>query len=189
MTCGGGSRPYEMGPYILGPEDCWQGARSLPTDAEHAAGNSGLAAQAHGDHEVDDAETWQKTVVVDVDGVLAEYEGWTGEFQPPGPPIVGTCGMTASMFTQRLRDCGWRVVIHSCRCPRPAGYDDRADQTELREWLAEHDIQYDELHTGPGKPPADVYLDDRGVRFTGSFLDALDEIVHARPHWDAGKGK
>ncbi len=126
-----------------------------------------------------------KTVVVDLDGVLAKYQGWSGEFKPIGIPIVDPEGISARVFCQALQDFGYRIIIHTCRTPRPDGHDDPLAEEQVTTWLDEHNIPYDHLHLGPNKPIAAVYLDDRGVRFTGSFVEALHDIVNMKPHWSS----
>jgi len=132
-----------------------------------------------------DGDDWQKTVAIDLDGTLAHYQGWSGQFTPIGPPIIDSRGFSAQHFTQVLRDAGFRIIIFTCR----------GDLEDVARWLNEHQVAYDGInstcHNAPGsssKPVADVYLDDRGVRFTGNFMDALKQIVSFKPHWDGDEG-
>jgi hypothetical protein len=35
------------------------------------------------------------------------------------------------------------------------------------------------------KPPADVYVDDRAVCFTGDYARTFEQILRFRPFWEA----
>ena len=113
-------------------------------------------------------DEWQKTICIDLDGTLAEYHGWDGEWTEIGEPLPG-----AWEFCRALRQAGWRIIIHTCR----------GDLDAVRDWLDANTIAYDGInatdHNAEGsseKPIADVYLDDRAVRFEGDFMrDCCEE--------------
>lgn len=92
------------------------------------------------------------TVCVDLDGVLAQYDGWRG-VEVIGDPIDG-----AVEFLRDLRKHS-RVMIHTVRI----GKGDGKSLKVVEAWLREHGFEYDEIWTGFGKPPANAYVDDRGV--------------------------
>lgn len=98
-----------------------------------------------------------KTIAVDLDGVLAAYDGWRGSLHF-GPPIAG-----AQEFLIRLRRLG-RVLIYSTRT-NPAANDEHAVDLvdRVRAWLDDHDLPYDAIYCGGGKPIAAAYVDDRAV--------------------------
>ena len=96
--------------------------------------------------------TYQKTVVVDFDGVLAEYHGWQGE------DVFGRPMPYASDALKEFREWGWRIVI----------WTTRRETRALRRWLKDNDIPYDGINTSAHNPPdtnskpiAEVYIDDR----------------------------
>ncbi len=61
-----------------------------------------------------------------------------------------------------------KVVIHSCRVLWPDGL------TQIQSKLREAGfIGHVDIHTGPGKPGADLYVDDRALRFTGDWNEVL----------------
>jgi hypothetical protein len=152
---------------------------ACPTDGEGVAGEAPAVQEVAGEAPaVHDA--WQPTIAIDLDGVLAHYAGWTGEFTPIGDPVEG-----AWDFCQELHRQGWRIIIHTCR----------GDLEEVRNWLAAWTIAHDGInstaHNAPGssdgKPIADVYLDDRAIRFEGRFLEVLDRIeAGVEPWWAQG---
>lgn len=54
-----------------------------------------------------------------------------------------------------LRERGWKILVHSC------------NQTKhIEQTLNNCDIRYDWIWDQKGKPVADCYLDDLGLRFT-----------------------
>jgi hypothetical protein len=84
----------------------------------------------------------------------------------PDPPIHRTAEAIA-----RLRR-SFRVVIYSTRCRSKSG------RNAIRKWLNQHGIEVDDVCEH--KPPAMVYLDDRGIRFTGDWDEALAAIFAFR---------
>ena len=102
-------------------------------------------------------------VCVDVDGVLAQYDGWRGVHHI-GEPISG-----AIEFTRLLNEQGYYVIIHTTRM------DIDLQRTEvpkiiisdlifiLQQWLDKHGFYYDEIFSGTGKPIALAYIDDKGI--------------------------
>ncbi|MDA7980676.1 MAG: hypothetical protein MPJ50_18110 [Pirellulales bacterium] len=107
------------------------------------------------------------TVCVDFDGVIHSYRsGWQGETVIADPPIHRCDDAIA-----RLRK-GHRVVIHSARCATQAGRD------AIWEWLAKHGIEVDDVCEH--KPPAKIYLDDRGIQFSGDWDQAIADIYAFR---------
>lgn len=100
-----------------------------------------------------------KTVCVDLDGVLAQYDGWKGVGHI-GDPHDG-----AVEFTKTLAGMGLSVVVFTTRCKE---YTDGTRHDALigivKDWLDRHGFHYDEIYSGQGKPPAVAYVDDRAVQ-------------------------
>jgi len=90
-----------------------------------------------------------KTIMVDLDGVLCSEEAFFD--RPLAEPIAG-----AQAALRKLRAAGYVVVVYTAR-----GW---GEYPMTRRWLDEHGFEYDGLHMG--KPIADVWIDDRAVRFT-----------------------
>ncbi len=107
----------------------------------------------------------QPTIAVDVDGVLAEYDGWKG------PGVVGKPREDVVKALRILRGEGWKIVIHTTR-----------SELEIMSWLEQHNIAYDEVNRNSAyqnsgsKPVATVYWDDRAVRYSGDGMKDLGEI-------------
>jgi len=105
----------------------------------------------------------RRTVALDLDGVLATYNGFHAAI---GAPLPGSAA-----FLRRLSALGWDAVLHTCR-----------DAADVDPWLREHGLR---LPVATGKPIASAYLDDRAVRFTGDWADALRDLEALRPWWKA----
>jgi hypothetical protein len=101
---------------------------------------------------------------VDLDGTLAHEEG---EYNPDkvGKPFDG-----ARQFLEALKVYG-DVLIYTCRTsadvyPLDALWNART----VRKWLEEHDMPFDEVYVGNGKPNATFYIDNKGVTCDPSKL-------------------
>lgn len=114
------------------------------------------------------ARARRKTLVVDFDGVLHSYRsGWKGPTVIPDPPVDGALDFLARAVER------FEVAVLSSRSREAGGID------AMKQWLADHglaEVVLSRLRFPRTKPPAHVYLDDRGWRFEGSFptLDAID---------------
>lgn len=99
-----------------------------------------------------------KTIMVDLDGVICTEELFHD--RPLAQPIAG-----AREALRDLRAAGHTVIIYTAR-----GW---SEHRVTRHWLEQHGIEYDGLHMG--KPVADVWIDDRAVRFT-NWPDTLTQL-------------
>lgn len=108
----------------------------------------------------------RRTIAVDFDGVIAEYDGYKG------PTVLGDPRKDVAEALLQLRSEGWKIVIHTTRGER-----------EIALYLAQHVIAYDEINrnsdytTGGPKPVADVYWDDRALAYSG---DAQKDLALIR---------
>lgn len=104
------------------------------------------------------------TIALDFDGVLSQYDG---DFShPPGPPVLG-----AKQFVEQLQKKA-TVVIFSSR-----------DAAIIRPWLARYGFPPLEIYY---KPPVLAIVDDRAVRFRGSF--DLSQEIFEKPWWQKKEG-
>jgi hypothetical protein len=100
----------------------------------------------------------KRTVCVDLDGVLAKYDGWKG-VDHIGDPIPG-----AVEFTKALSElCD--VVIFTTRCNPEVNKPEAVHLlvNRVRAWLDAHGFAYADIYAGTGKPIAVAYVDDRAV--------------------------
>ena len=109
----------------------------------------------------------RRTIAVDFDGVIAEYDGWKG------PTVLGTPRTDVLDALKELKGEGWKIVIHTTR-----------SEQEIGEYIRQHGIPCDEINrnsdyknNGP-KPVADVYWDDRAICYSGDARKDL-EIIRA----------
>lgn len=112
-----------------------------------------------------------KVICMDLDGVLAQYNGWKG-MATIGKPIPG-----AYDFCKQMIKDGWRIIVHTCR---PGQYV----ESWLREWEFPEEIEVESnMNDGAWKPIAAIYIDDRGIRFKGNFKMLIEEIKIFKPWW------
>ena len=105
-------------------------------------------------------------VCVDLDGVLAAYNGWEGP-DVIGPPLPG-----AKEFALSLAEFA-DIVVFTSRCSLDQGGEaprQPVSPAKLRlrviEWLEKFNFPYADVYTGQGKPRAAAFIDDRAVACT-----------------------
>jgi len=107
----------------------------------------------------------RRTIAVDFDGVIADYDGYKG------PGVLGAPRMDVISAMRTLQDEGWKIVINTTR-----------GEAEIVPFLQQHQIPHDEINrnsdytTGGSKPVADVYWDDRALCYSGDAGRDLDLI-------------
>ena len=111
----------------------------------------------------------KKTLCLDFDGVIHSYtSGWKGASNIPDEPVKGT-----REAIEKLRE-NWEVVVYSSRSGQEGGLE------AMKVWLNKYEIKVDKICEH--KPPAFIYVDDRGVTFTGNW-DKLIEDCNNFIHW------
>jgi hypothetical protein len=125
-------------------------------------------------------------VCVDLDGVLAAYDGWRG-LDFTGQPLPG-----AVEFTRKLSEFA-DVIIYTTRCAVEPNREELNEPTRpasdlaprlmhnVRYWLEKYQFKYTDIFAGQGKPVASAYVDDRAVfcapqADAHAFTYALDRI-------------
>jgi hypothetical protein len=110
--------------------------------------------------------TRRPTIAVDLDGVIADYDGWRGT------KVIGRARKDVILALRELRNDGWKIIVHTTR---------RAD--DVRAYLICGRVPFDEINqnsdyvTGGQKPVATVYWDDRAVTYSG---DAFQDLIRIR---------
>jgi adenylyl-sulfate kinase len=107
----------------------------------------------------------RKTVAVDFDGVIADYNGWKGadSLGPPRRDVLDAL--------RQLRQEGWKIIVHTTR-----------GAESIRSYLIDAGVPFDQINensdyeTGGQKPVATVYWDDRAVRYSGDAARDLNVI-------------
>lgn len=132
------------------------------------------------------------TVCIDLDGVLAEWDGkWDG-VEKIGAPIAGAVEFTKEL--SKLAD----VLVWTTRTNEEVNFEFMT--AELRDivaaWLNEHGFSYRAIYIGSGKPLAAAYIDDRAVVCRpqrawapSAFSEAMERVKELLPGPVAGKGE
>jgi hypothetical protein len=121
----------------------------------------------------------------DFDGVLVEYDFWRGHRHYGRPIFQGL------RLLRALKTDGCRIIIFTTRLnPYATGvFDPEADSKENKErlwdWFGEHGVRDCISEITGRKPVADVYIDDRGVRYHRK-LTASDVLKKAKEARNAG---
>lgn len=118
---------------------------------------------------------------LDFDGVIHSYDsGWKGADMIPDPPVPG-----AFDFIRNSLEI-FEVHVYSSRSHQKGGIEAMANWFHRHGWVAnismrgEKSATPDHLHLPDCKPPAVVSLDDRGVRFEGTFPNPHD-LIRLKP--------
>lgn len=118
----------------------------------------------------------QKTVAIDFDAVVSRYYGWRGK-GVFGIPVEG-----ARESLDLLQKAGRRVIINTSR----------SETWLIEEYMEKYNIPFNYInfnpdnirfHLSPAKVAADVYVDDRGLRFDGNWKKTFAEIINFVPWW------
>ena len=111
------------------------------------------------------------SIVIDLDGTIAREDSDDLMANEPEPG--------AREALQRLKDSGFEVVVYTCRTNSRSAQDVDAEASNVKEWLALHEIPYDRIDLGyEGKPHAQAYIDNKAMRYDGGAAD-WDSIVEA----------
>jgi hydroxymethylpyrimidine pyrophosphatase-like HAD family hydrolase len=110
----------------------------------------------------------------DLDGTVLEYDGNTSPAQF-GPVMQG---MVREMTV--LRNHGWKIIIWTCR-----GED---EEGPLADYLMTQGVPFDAINTNIHgaecrKVHADVYVDDKGITFTGVSEGLAHRVMTHKPWW------
>lgn len=105
------------------------------------------------------------TLAIDLDGTIFRIA--LSKWMEHGMKYFGITMPYVVTALKNLRDSGWRIIIHTCRLnPKVNTEMTMVDAKKAVEHaLQENNIPFDEVYSGIGKPLADYYIDDRGIRF------------------------
>lgn len=104
----------------------------------------------------------KKTICVDFDGVLNEYNGY--EEGNLGEPLSAS-----KEFIRQLRK-KYKVVILTSR-----------PKEQVIDWL--NNNSFPSMEVTDRKIPAVAYIDDRAIQFNGSYIQTIYEAVNFKPYW------
>lgn len=105
-----------------------------------------------------------RNICVDFDGVLNNYEGWKGEDElyTPREDAYYFLGMLSQKY---------KVIIHTTR-----------NSEKVKEWLKKYRMDKFVSDITSNKVPAMIYIDDRGLKFNGDFVETLKQIENFKTH-------
>ena len=92
---------------------------------------------------------------VDLDGCLAEYNGWKGY------TVIGKPRPHVAKMVRQEHAAGTRIIIHTARVTNKSNTILPEALEALRVWLKKYRVPYHEIWLGTGKPYASLYLDDK----------------------------
>ena len=117
----------------------------------------------------------KKNIVFDFDGVIHRYsEGWK-DGSIYDIPTVGIKETIAELREE------YKVVVVSTRCATKKG------KKEIKEWLDKYEIEVDDIMDT--KPPASMYIDDRGINFNGNCKTLMRDIKNFKPWTEKARKK
>ena len=108
-------------------------------------------------------------IVVDLNGTLDNYAGWTGQYADYAP-LPGTAHFL------HLLSARFKVVVVT------AQPDDRLQA--VVDWLMFYDLSQYVVAVTNRKIPAIAYVDDRALCFRGWYAEVLDELDDFRTWWE-----
>lgn len=106
------------------------------------------------------------TVAIDFDDTLVGYK----KYGTPGEWLPGAC--EALRF---FRNHDYSIIIHSCRASWPEG---RAEIVAKLKTIGFTEGAGSRMSIEP-KPYADMYIDDKGVHFTGEWSGDMKPTLNA----------
>lgn len=107
----------------------------------------------------------RKTVCVDFDGVLNNYEGFDGNNLYTAKPFV-------KEFLEKLDD-EYDVMIFTTR-----------EKGQIQSWLYQYGLEEIPVGITNQKVPALAYIDDRAIQFRGNFNETLKELENFKAYWE-----
>ena len=115
-------------------------------------------------------EESRKTIVLDFDGVLHDYDEWQGPTTIQGGPVSG-----AVEFVWWLKEHGYSFYVLSVRAAHKGGKE------AIREWLNHWGFPPN-IDVSSTKTGGALYIDDRAFRFEGDFDEVMNWLAeHPNP--------
>jgi hypothetical protein len=123
-----------------------------------------------------------KVLAVDFDGVIKKQMPWNGCETINGSPVE-LDRMVREL--SEIREAGWKVVIWSARC----------SVEMIKSWLESYDCDhlFDAINHNPWAPEnlqssrkinANIYLDDRGISFGGTWSGLSHLVLNFKCWWE-----
>ncbi|MCD4705111.1 hypothetical protein K8R66_03470 [bacterium] len=112
----------------------------------------------------------KKKICLDFDGVLNNYTGWEGQknLNTPRPGVKS--------FLEKLNKANIEVIILTTRKPIK----------RVKKWFNVNNLPLPAKITNE-KVKASIYIDDRAIKFNGSYEKLIEDITNFEVHWKDGK--
>ena len=104
-----------------------------------------------------DLDNKQPVICVDLDNTIHISPSW-GDGNLWGNPWPG-----AKDGLDELKRMGFKIIIYSCRAINERIGMNQVEQ--IKEWMARHELPFDEIWTDRGKPISHFILDNSAIRF------------------------
>lgn len=119
----------------------------------------------------------EKAIAIDFDKTIHRYsKGYLGG-EIYDPPFDG-CRKALEL----LQEQGYKIIIYSVRnLDHPDHHTGKLEANQIAQmktWFKNYHIPYDSFWTEPGKPQVDLFIDDKGYRFTGNWSTAVFEVLN-----------
>jgi len=124
------------------------------------------------------ADEFQPTLAIDFDGTIAQQDGW--EYPEMGPPFHGV-----AEAIQKLKDQGFKILIYTCRLNQHNENNGTAEEEleRLTQYLDQVGVPFDDFVVAEvGKPFAEYYIDDKGIRFNGDWNETVKFVESLQLH-------
>lgn len=104
-------------------------------------------------------KNYNNVVCFDFDGTICRQQKYGDGliYEKPMPQ--------AKKIIDRFKQKGFRIVVLTTRLNPKMGGDLKWKKWVIQHWLEKYEIPFDEITNN--KPDADLYLDNKGFRFTG----------------------
>ena len=106
-------------------------------------------------------------ICIDFDGTIVDHEF----------PKIGKLKPGVKRVMRRLAEADHYIVVSSCRNNMVLNRGDRMHLRLMENFLDENDVRYGEIDYGDrGKVVADLYIDDKGLRFEDNWEEIEKRI-------------
>ena len=114
-----------------------------------------------------------KIIAVDFDGVIHKYSKKWHDGSIYDVPIDG-----CKDALQKLKDDGCYILIYTTRAYDKfiGGKFQKNQVEEIKNYLVKHNIPFDKIYTGKGKPLCKLFIDDNAIRFDGDWNKTVSEV-------------
>ena len=114
----------------------------------------------------------QMRICIDIDGTICETRSKDQHYLDVQPI------KHAIESIQELSNNGHYIILYTARhmktCNHNVGQVVAKQGKNLFDWLEKHSIPYDEIIFG--KPLADVYIDDKGIKFNNNWNEIMETL-------------